>query len=57
MSKLEELNKLIEENNESIKRLADLVATPVYVKEKDAQNNKDTSRLPQMPQHTNQDAI
>lgn len=37
MTKLEELSQLIQANNKSIKRLAKIVATPVYMKEvKDA---------------------
>lgn len=30
MTKLDELNRLIDENNKSIKRLAKIVVTPVY---------------------------
>ena len=30
MTKLDELNRLIAENNKSVKRLAKIVATPVY---------------------------
>jgi hypothetical protein len=33
MTKLEELEKLIQENNKSVKRLAKIVATPEYMKE------------------------